>query len=88
MVRVFAAASKLGDGGATRQWQSRRCSIVARGGGEGSEKLDCEPVGQARGRFKSWPTMPRRPRRMAAWSGGQRWVSSTRHSFSETGQTV
>ena len=88
MVHVFAAASELGDGAACSAMAERRCSVAARGGGEGNEKWTDEPVGQAdvgsshglqrqdgRG---AWPTQ----------SGGQRRVSSTRRLFSEIGQAL
>jgi len=71
-----------------RQWRSRCYSIVACGGGEGTEKMSCEPVGQARGRFKSWPAVPGQPRRVAVRSGGRRRVSTMRHWFSETDQLL
>ena len=49
MVRVFAAASELGDGAACSAMAERLSSLAARGGGDANEKMDCEPVGQACG---------------------------------------
>ena len=49
MVHVFAAASELGDGVACLAMAERLSSLAARGGGDANEKMDCEPVGQARG---------------------------------------
>ena len=42
------------------------CSVAARGGGERECEMDYERVGQARGVFKSWSAMPKRPRRVAS----------------------
>ena len=49
MVHVFAAASELGDGTACSAMVERLSSVAARGGGDGNEKMDCEPVRQTRG---------------------------------------
>ena len=75
MVRVFAAATKLGDGAACSAMAERRCSVSTRGGGDGNENWAGELVGQARGGFKHWPAMPGWPRHMAAWLDGRRWVA-------------
>ena len=47
----------------------RLSSMVARGGGDGMEKMDYEPVGRHMGVLMSWPAMPGHPRRVAARVG-------------------
>ena len=71
MVHIFVAASELGDSVACSAMAERRCSVAARGGGDGNENWAGELVGQARGGFMSWPAAPGQPRHVAAWSGGR-----------------
>jgi len=85
VVRVFAAASELGDGAACSAMVEQWSSVAARGGGEGNEIWTGELVGQAGGGFKQWPAVPGRPRHVAyvvRWpvTGG-----ATRRLFSKTG---